>query len=101
MLLYNVTSNVDEAVADAWLFFMRTVHVPEVLATGCFARCQICQLLEEIENEGRTYAVQYYAPDADTLERYQRDHAPALRADLERRFPQQFVSFRTVLEVIE
>ena len=101
MLLYNVTCNVDEAVADAWLFFMRTVHVPEVIATGCFERSQICQLLDEEDNGGRTYAIQYYAPDAATLDRYQRDYAPALRADLERRFPQQFVAFRTVLEVIE
>lgn len=101
MLLYNVTSNVDEAVADAWLFFMRTVHVAEVLATGCFVRSQICQLLDEEDNGGRTYAVQYYCPDAATLEHYQRHFAPALRADLERRFPQQFVAFRTVLEVIE
>jgi hypothetical protein len=101
MLLYNVTCNVDEAVADAWLFFMRTIHVPEVVATGCFVRSQICQLLEEEDNGGRTYAIQYYCPDAATLERYQTEFAPALRADVERRFPQQFVAFRTVLEVIE
>ena len=100
MLLYNVTCNVDEAVAEAWLFFMRTVHVPEVLATGCFERSQICQVVEEEDNDGRTYAVQYYCPDAATLDRYQREFAPALRADMERRFPQQFVAFRTVLEII-
>lgn len=101
MLLYNVTCNVDEAVADAWLFFMRSVHVPEVVATGCFVRSQICQLLDEEDNGGRTYAIQYYCPDKATLDRYQRDFAPGLRADMERRFPQQFVAFRTVLEVIE
>ncbi|MBC7447410.1 MAG: DUF4286 family protein [Hymenobacteraceae bacterium] len=100
MLLYNVTSNVDEAVADAWLFFMRSVHIPEVMATGCFVRTQICQLQEEEDTDGRTYAVQYYCPDAATLDRYQREYAPALRVDLERRFPQQFVAFRTVLEVL-
>lgn len=101
MLLYNVTCNVDLTVADAWLYYMQAVHIPEVLATGCFVRSQICRLLDEVENEGVTYAVQYYCPDAATLEAYQRDFAPALRADMEKRFPEQFVAFRTVLEVIE
>ena len=100
MLLYNVTNNVDATVADAWLYYMQAVHIPEVMASGCFERSQICRLLDEVENDGVTYAVQYYCPDAATLERYQAEFAPALRADMERRFPQQFVAFRTVLEIV-
>lgn len=101
MLLYNVTCNVDNEVAPAWLYYMQAVHVPEVLATGCFVRSQICRMLDEIENEGVTYAIQYYCPDQDTLDRYLTEFAPALRADMEKRFPHQFVAFRTVLEVVE
>lgn len=101
MLLYNVTCNVDDAVAPAWLYYMQAVHIPGVLATGCFVRNQICRLLEEVENDGVTYAIQYYCPDQATLDRYLRDFAPLLRADMEKRFPGQFVAFRTVLEVIE
>jgi Domain of unknown function (DUF4286) len=101
MILYNVTSNVDQAVAEAWLFFMQTIHVPEVMATGCFVRSQICRLLGDEDSDGITYAAQYYCVDLATLERYQEEFAPALRADLDRRFPNQYVSFRTVLEVLE
>ncbi len=101
MILYNVTSNVDAAVADAWLFFMQTIHVPEVMATGCFVSSQICRLVGDEDSGGVTYAAQYYCADLPTLEHYQAKFAPALRDDLERRFPNQYVSFRTILEVLE
>ncbi|GAA4378564.1 DUF4286 family protein [Hymenobacter koreensis] len=100
MILYNVTSSVDPEVADEWLTYMRDVHMPEVMASGFFLRSQICRLLNE-ENDGCTYATQYYCVSMEQLEEYQETAAPGLRADLETRFPGQYVSFRTVLEVIE
>ena len=100
MILYNVTSSVDPEVAEEWLTYMRDVHIPDVMATGFFLRSQICRMLNE-EDNGFTYATQYYCLSVEQLEEYQRVAAPGLRADLETRFPGQYVSFRTVLEVIE
>ena len=100
MILYNVTSSVDPEVAEEWLAYMRDVHIPDVMATGFFLRSQICRMLNE-EDNGFTYATQYYCLSVEQLEEYQRVAAPGLRADLETRFPGQYVSFRTVLEVIE
>ena len=100
MILYNVTSSLDPGIADEWLAYMRDTHMPEVLATGCFIKSQLCRLLNE-EDDGITYAAQYYSIGLEQLEAYQTHFAPALRADMEKRFAGKYASFRTVLEVVE
>ncbi len=100
MILYNVTSSIEPAVADQWLEYMRGTHIPEVMETGFFIKSQLCRLLNE-EDDGVTYAAQYYCLSVEQLEEYQLLCAPALRADLEKHFAGQYVSFRTVLEIVE
>ena len=100
MILYNVTSSLDAAIADDWVAFMREVHMPEVVGTGCFIRSQLLRLLDE-EDGGITYAAQYYAIGLEQLEAYQTHFAPALRTDMEKRFGGRFAAFRTVLEVVD
>ena len=34
MIIYNVTSNIDESIHDEWLNWMRQEHIPQVLGTG-------------------------------------------------------------------
>ena len=99
MILYNVTSALDATIADEWVAFMRDVHMPEVVATGCFIKSQFLRLLDE-EEGGITYAAQYYAISLEQLEAYQEHFAPALRADMDQRFGGRFAAFRTVLEVV-
>ena len=61
MLIYNVTTKLHHAIHQAWLSWMKETHIPEVLATGCFEKFQLARILETDEEEGPTYAVQYYA----------------------------------------
>ena len=100
MILYNVTSSIEPSVADEWLDYMRTTHIPEVMATGFFIKSQLLRLLNE-EEGGITYASQYYCLDLEQLEAYQTICAPALKADIEKHFAGKYVSFRTMLEVVE
>ena len=100
MILYNVTTSLEPAAADEWLNYMRATHIPEVMETGFFIKSQLLRLLNE-EEGGITYAAQYYCLSLEQLEEYQAICAPALRADLEKHFAGKYVSFRTVLEVVE
>ena len=100
MILYNVTTSLDPAIADEWVSYMREHHMTEVVGTGCFIRSQLLRLLNE-EDNGITYAAQYYAISLDQLEAYQQHFAPDLRQDMDRRFAGKYHSFRTVLEVVE
>ncbi|MCA6362995.1 MAG: DUF4286 family protein [Bacteroidetes bacterium] len=100
MILYNVTINVDDDVHDEWLHWMKTVHVPDVLATGCFMEGRIFRINVE-EQQGKSYSFQYRAATIDDYERYKTNHAPALQKDVINRYNGKFVAFRTVLEEVK
>ncbi|WP_375434193.1 DUF4286 family protein [uncultured Hymenobacter sp.] len=99
MILYNVTTSLDPEIAEQWVAYMRDTHMPEVMATGFFVRSQLCRLLNE-EDDGITYAAQYYCVSLEQLEEYQTVAAPALRQDIEQQFGGRYASFRTMLEVV-
>lgn len=102
MILYNVTINIDNTVAEDWLTWMKEVHIPEVMATTYFIKYQICKMLTEYEdNGGTTYAVQYFARHLADLEEYQRDFEADLQKKHHARYPNKYVTFHSILEVME
>ena len=101
MVVYNVTVKIDNAVKDEWLQWMRQVHVPEVMATGCFLSYRINRVVSMDDTDGETYAFQYLCQSMATLHQYHIHHAPALQKAHADRYKDQYVAFRTVLEVIE
>ena len=101
MIIYNVTVNIDNAVADEWLKWMQEVHIQDVMATGMFLENHIYRVLADEDSGGMTYAIQYLCKDMATYERYKNDFAPALQADVTRKYADKFVAFRTLLEVLK
>jgi hypothetical protein len=100
MIVYNVTVSIDPEVHEAWIAWMKDVHIPEVLATGFFLENRIMRV--HGEDEGViSYAFQYLLPDMDSLLKYQQEHAPRLQKDHSERFQGRFAAFRTVLEVVQ
>ncbi len=100
MIIYNVTLKIETSVATDWLQWMKTEHIPEVLATNCFTKNRILRLLEQDDSDGLTFAVQYECADMATYRRYQKDFAPTLQKEHTKRYDGQFVAFRTLLEQI-
>ena len=100
LYIYNVTSRVEAGVAEAWLAWMREEHVPRVLATGLFTHHRILHLLDNEEEDGQTFAVQYYTTSREKYERYLLEHAPLLRGEVTERWGEAVLSFRTFMEVI-
>lgn len=100
MILYNVTVSIDPDYAVEWLDWMRTTHIPEVMATGCFIESRISRVQGEEEN-GVTYAITYLSPSQEKIDEYQRTHAPMLQKDHSEKFSGKFAAFRTLLSVIE
>jgi hypothetical protein len=99
MLIYNVTINIDESVADEWVQWMKTEHIPEVVATGCFTEGRLCRIFGE-EQGGRAYAAQYHCESMAIFQQYQRDFAPALQAKTQERYHGKFAAFRTLMEIV-
>jgi hypothetical protein len=99
MYIYNVTINVDHATHDEWYAWMREVHIPAVMKTGCFTEQRMLKVLN-VEDEGTTYSVQYTFLQMSNMEEYKQKHAAALQKQTMDKFKDKFVAFRTLLEIM-
>lgn len=100
MIIYNVTSNIDESIHQKWLAWVKE-HIPQVLATGHFTEAKLTRVLIEEELGGVTYSVQYRAKSREALEAYYKNDAYILRQDVLKHFGDQVLSFRTELEIVD
>ncbi|RZL47231.1 MAG: DUF4286 family protein [Pedobacter sp.] len=99
MLLYNVTVIIEDASAEEWLQWMQEIHIPEVMATGKFVSNRLLKVLDS-PNEGVTYCTQYVAETLADYNDYQQNYAPNLQAELQSRFENKLVAFRTLMEFV-
>lgn len=99
MLLYNVTLILDETVANEWLEWMQEIHIPEVMATNLFVSNRLLRVVDS-PNEGVTYCAQYVAESIEDYNKYQDEFAPALQAELNQKFENKFVAYRTLMEFV-
>jgi hypothetical protein len=99
MYIYNVTINIEEDIHDTWLHWMKTEHIPAMLATGKFYKALLTKVLVEEDMGGVTYSVQYRTNSKETLEKYYKENAPILR-EQSKPFEGKFIAFRTELEII-
>ena len=99
-LVYNVTNKVTHQIHKEWLQWMKQIHIPAVLATGCFLDATILKVSEVDDEEGPTYAIQYYATREQEYERYVQEFSTSLRQDTINKWGDQFIAFRTIMEVV-
>lgn len=100
MVLYNVTVKADKSIADAWVAWMKEEHIPELMKTGLFVDSKLFKLLEVDEEDGVTYAAQYFCKDMDDYNSYIDNHAAEMRAKGLDKFKDKFIAFRTLMELI-
>jgi hypothetical protein len=100
MLIYNVTTKISWEMHEAWVAWMKEKHLPEVMATGCFTDMRFVRLLETDETEGPTYAAQFHAENDEQYRKYINDYAPAIRQDVVNNWGSHFISFRSLMEVV-
>lgn len=99
MLLYNVTLIIEDASATEWLQWMQEVHIPKVMATGLFVSHRMLKVVDS-PNEGITYCSQYIVESIEDYDNYQLQFDAAIQEELNTRFKDKFVTFRTLMEYI-
>lgn len=99
MFLYNVTLILDDAAAEEWLKWMQDIHIPQVMATGMFISNRLLKVVDS-PNEGVTYCAQYVAETLENYNKYQETFAPALQAELNERYKNRFVAYRSLMEFV-
>jgi hypothetical protein len=100
MIVYNVTIKIVNAIHVDWLQWLKEEHVPEVIQTGCFTNASILRLLEGDDAEDPTYTIQYFAESKGLYNRYIENHAPAMRQKSFDKWGDQFIAFRSVMQVV-
>jgi hypothetical protein len=100
MIIYNVTINIDKNIHNEWLEWMLQKHIPDVMKTGCFENSRILRVQDE-EETGITYAVQYFAVSKDKLDIYNQLYAVKLQHEHTNKFQGHFAAFRTILSIIQ
>lgn len=100
MLIHNVTTKITHTIHEDWLAWMRDVHIPDVLATGCFTKANILRLLDIDDSEGPTYAVQYYAETKADYDQYIDQFAPALKQETITKWGEQMIAFRSLMQLV-
>jgi hypothetical protein len=90
-----VTLGADDQVE--WIEWMEREHIPAVLATGCFLRCEVALETEPESGEDEvTFVLDYLAPSMESCDRYRTEFAPALRQASTDRFGGRFTATRSL-----
>lgn len=100
-MFYLVTVHIDRDIADDWQDWMRRVHIPDVVDTGCFLRAWMCRQPED-DTDGRlAFRMVYLAESREEFQRYQNDFAAALQADHTERYEGRFKASRSLCDVLD
>jgi len=81
LLTYEVTLQIEPAMASSLERYMREHHIPAIFATGCFQRIRFAQA------SAARFRTSYEAAGQAELDRYLSDHAPRMRAEFQADFP--------------
>lgn len=100
MLIYNVTIQVQKAIQEEWLNWLKQDHIPEVTGTGCFSQANILRLIETDDSEGPTFAIQYLTESKDLYNLYKEKYAEIMRQRSIDKWGNRFIAFRTLLQVV-
>ena len=101
MFIYNITSKVDHAILDEWLQWQKELHIPEIMATGLFYEHRFYQLLEQNEEEGKTFVVQFLANSKSDYDTYLQHFASKLQRKATEKWGDQVIFFQTVLQNVK
>ncbi len=99
MITYRVEITIEPEIESEWVEWMKRVHVPDVLRTGCFLECRMLKVLES-EGAEPIYVMQYHCRSLDEYQRYRDQFAAALQKEHSDRFAGRFRGSRQILEEI-
>ena len=100
MIIYNVTTKVNTSVHHEWLSWLKQEHIPDIINTGCFTSANILRLLETDDIDGPTYAIQYFAESKALYNIYIEKYAGHFRQKSFDKWGNQFIAFRSLMEVV-
>lgn len=100
MLVYNVTTQMDEAVHIDYLQWVRNVLAPAMMETGCFLNFKILRLLEPDSSPAVTLAIQYELDGIGSFDDFQVNFMAEMQQLAAQQWGDQVNSFSSLLEML-
>ena len=97
MIVYNVTYKVLWSIHTDWLVWLRGEHIDAHMASGLFDGHRLFRLLEQDEEEGPTYVVQFFCPSLEKYEQFLIAFAEDLQVAAQGKWGAGFIGFRTLM----
>jgi hypothetical protein len=100
MIVYNITNKVRWHILEAWLQWQVEEQIPAVLATGLFDEHRLYKLLEQDEEEGPTFVIQYSTSSVERYGRFAAEYAQVFQREGWDKWGDGFIAFRTLMESV-
>lgn len=101
MIVYNVTVKVNWSILEEWLIWELEEDIPVIMATGLFHDYKFFRLLEQDEEEGPTFIVQYFAVSLENYQKYVAEFAAAIQEKGRNKWGEGFIAFRTLMSSVD
>jgi len=85
---------------EGWLGWQVEEQIPAMLKTDLFDSYQLYRLLDQEEDEGPTFVIQYFTSNLERYERFLIEFAPAMQQEGWDKWGDGYIAFRTLMERI-
>ena len=100
MIVYNITNKVRWNILEGWLEWQMEEQIPAVLVTGLFDGHRLYRLLEQDEDEGPTFVIQYVTSSMERYRRFTEEYDEVFRRAGWEKWGDGFIAFRTLMESV-
>ena len=100
MFIFNITTKLEWSIHDEWLKWFRDRHNKEYLSSSDIREYHLLRLISADDNEGPTYAIQYYFQDTAAYEMFSQKHLPAQNLAAQAIWGDKLLSFSTLMEIV-
>ncbi|MFY7912636.1 MAG: DUF4286 family protein [Emticicia sp.] len=100
MLIFNITFNVESRISEQWIKWMKTNFIPVALATKLPKDIKVMRLLNEKENEDKTYAFQFHFKNMEDFMQFEVQHRERISDRYQMLFRGKLVEFTTLLQEV-
>jgi Domain of unknown function (DUF4286) len=100
MIVYNITCKIRWEILEGWLSWLLEEQVPATLATGLFDDYRLCRLLEQEEEEGPTFVIQFLTSSRERYQRFSSEFEPGLKQAGWHKWGDGFIAFPTLMETM-
>jgi hypothetical protein len=100
MIVNNITCKVRWEILESWLNWQLEEQIPATLATGLVDGYELYRLLEQDEEEGPTFIIQFFTSSRERYDRFSKEFEPGLKQAGWAKWGDGFIAFRTLMESV-